>query len=119
MSTPWAYGLLDRQYEDFSEHSTYVPRNVEPLCAALEKQDLSGIAERMYNIFETGVLPERPVAEKIRKTLMGQGALGAMMSGSGPSVFGIFPDEKVARKAANALGEEGIFACVCRPIEKR
>ncbi|MBQ8344937.1 MAG: 4-(cytidine 5'-diphospho)-2-C-methyl-D-erythritol kinase, partial [Clostridia bacterium] len=82
VSTPWAYGLLDRTYADFGEESDYRPYSTEALCCALSEQDVSGVARAMYNIFEGSVVAERPVARAIRTVMEEEGALRAMMSGS-------------------------------------
>ena len=62
--------------------------------AALEAGDLAGVARQMYNVFED-VLEPRRMAEirEIESALIDCGALGASMSGSGPSVFGLFQDQ--------------------------
>lgn len=117
VSTPWAYGRLDRLHADFGEQSDYRPRGVEVLRDALAHADLSRMASAMYNIFESPVLAERPVAVQIRQTLLDAGALGAMMSGSGPSVFGVFDDREVAEAAAGKLAELNLPSYVCHPIE--
>lgn len=119
VSTPWAYGLLDRLYDDFSEKSFYEPCPTEGLLEALEKGNLDLLSERIYNIFEAPVLAERPVARQIREQMLASGAIGAMMSGSGPSVFGVFRKEREALDAVRALTESGVFACVCKPIARK
>ena len=65
------------------------------LLAALAAGDLAGVARRMYNVFED-VLPERRGAEvqRIKNALVQQGALGASMSGTGSTVFGLFDREE-------------------------
>ena len=70
----------------------------------------------LYNVFEAPVLERRPVAREIKKTIIENGAAGAMMSGSGPSVFGLFEDEESAKRAAEAVLQMGYFAAVCRPV---
>lgn len=74
------------------------------LIAALEAGDLPGVARRMYNVFE-GVLPARRGAEvrSIKNTLIQCGALGASMSGTGPTVFGLFDDWEAAKRARAVL----------------
>ncbi len=76
------------------------------LLSALKAGDLGGVARRMYNVFED-VLPERRRAEimDIKNALIQYGALGAAMSGTGPTVFGLFADGECARLAFNALQE--------------
>lgn len=80
--------------------------DTEGLLAALEAGDLAGVARRMYNVFED-VLPERQrvrVAD-IKNTLIQHGALGANMSGTGPTAFGLFDREGAARAAEAHLRE--------------
>ena len=81
--------------------------DTDGLLAALEGGDLAGVARRMYNVFED-VLPERQGARvaDIKNTLIQQGALGATMSGSGPTAFGLFDDEEAAKRAAALLSEQ-------------
>ena len=71
------------------------------MLAALEAGDLAGVARRMYNVFED-VLPERQRARvtDIKNLLIQRGALGANMSGTGPTAFGLFEEEAAAREAA-------------------
>ena len=64
----------------------------------------------MYNIFESVVLPECPLAEEARAKLLYHGAVNAMMSGSGTAVFGVFTDEEKAALAASELPG----AVICR-----
>lgn len=117
VSTPWAFGLLDTRFSNF-DGSSYTPRGAECLLGAMKNGDVSGMAARLYNVFEEPILAERPVAAKIREEMLGRGALGAMMSGSGPSVFGIFLDEGDAQKAKASLLEMGVFAEICRPVSQ-
>ena len=77
------------------------------LLAALAAGDLPGVARRMYNVFEK-VLPERQevrVAE-IKHTLIQCGALGATMSGTGPTAFGLFQRKELAEEACALLSEQ-------------
>ena len=115
VSTPAAYKSLDEMYGYF-DGSVYAPRytRLDALSAALTDTDLDGVARNAYNVFESAVLPVRPVAQSIRDTLAGNGALFAMMSGSGPSVFGLFRRGN-ASAALDALRAMGIPAWLCRP----
>ena len=76
--------------------------------AALEAGDLAGVARRMYNVFEDA-LPERQRARvnDIKNVLIQSGSLGASMSGTGPTAFGLFDDEGLAREAWERLKEFG------------
>ncbi len=78
--------------------------DTEGIIAALDKGDLGGIARRLYNVFED-VLTDRRGAEirEIKSELVSAGALGAAMSGTGPTVFGIFEDEEEAKAAYQTL----------------
>ena len=74
---------------------------------ALEAGDLIGVARRLYNVFED-VLPRkyRRVFE-LKRALLDLNALGASMTGSGPTVFGLYADHQRAMEAAQALREQG------------
>lgn len=81
--------------------------DTEGMLAALEAGDLVGVARRMYNVFED-VLPERQRERVagIKNVLIQKGALGANMSGTGPTAFGLFAEEKAAREAAALLAQQ-------------
>ena len=117
VSTPWAYRRLDELYANFAENA-YTPVGVEGLSEAVTSGDLTRICDSLYNIFEEPILSERPVAEEIRNCMLEFGAIGAMMSGSGPSVFGIFPDAHRAKKAAQRLCARGFFAEDCHTVKR-
>jgi len=74
--------------------------DTDGIVAALESGDLSGVARRMYNVFED-VLPrgERDIGD-IKYIMLDHGALGAVMTGSGPAVFGLF-DERTRAESAH------------------
>ncbi len=114
-STPWAYGELDRKYGDFAD-GAYSPKDLEPLRDALGAEDLGGISAELYNIFESVVIPQRPVAAAIKQAMLDSGARGAMMSGSGTSVFGLFDNEERAAFAVSKIEELGYAAHLCRPV---
>lgn len=77
------------------------------VLAALEAGDLQGVARRMYNVFED-VLPKQQAARvaSIKHVLIQCGALGAAMSGTGPTAFGLFTDRGQAQEAYTLLSEE-------------
>ena len=86
------------------------------VTAALEAGDLAGVARRLYNVFED-VLEPRRLAEinEIKSILIDCGALGASMSGSGPSVFGLFADEDRAQEARGRLLKSYRDVFLCAP----
>lgn len=86
------------------------------VAAALGAGDLAGVARRMYNVFED-VLEPRRLAEinEVKSVLIDCGALGASMSGSGPSVFGLFEDGARAQEAHDRLLESYRDVFLCAP----
>ena len=77
--------------------------DIDGMIEAIQSKDLNGIAAKMENILETVTIPRYPVIKEIKKIMMDNGALNAMMSGSGPSVFGLFREEKDIQTAYEAL----------------
>jgi len=77
--------------------------DTEGILSSLRDGDLQGIARRMYNVFED-VLPrgEKEIAA-IKYSMLDEGALGAVMTGTGPAVFGIFDIKNNAKKAYERL----------------
>jgi len=88
------------------------------IVKALGRGDLTGTARRMYNVFED-VLPRRTqeVAE-IKYTLLDKGALGAVMTGSGPAVFGLFDNEVYAQKAYEFLKDSYRECFLAETVER-
>lgn len=118
VSTPAAYKALDTLYGSF-DPAAYTPHTegLKALKTALWQGDLTVLCGSVFNLFESVVLPERPVARGIKETLLSAGAITAMMSGSGPSVFGIFPKgDGSAQRAKEMLEAQGIPAWVCEPV---
>ncbi len=110
VSTPAAYKKLDEMY-DFSARSV----DAGEFAVLIGSGELPAIANGMTNIFESAVLPHHAEAREIKDILSSAGALRAMMSGSGPSVFGIFETESLAQSAQRALLEKGIASHLCKP----
>lgn len=101
VSTKTVYEKLDSR--EIAEHP-----DIDGLLAGLLNQDLDKVVSSMGNVLEYVTIEDYPVIDKIKKAMMKAGALGAMMSGSGPTVFGIFRDRKTARTAQNTLKNKGI-----------
>ena len=74
----------------------------------LEAQDLTALAGHMGNVLESVTVPMHPEIERIKEMMMEKGALAAMMSGSGPTVFGIFAEEEKAYEAKTRIRNSGI-----------
>lgn len=118
VSTPWAYGLLDQLFDGFTDPVRYTPKSVEPLREACARGDLAAVGQTMYNVFEEPVLSRRPVAARLLALLQSCSPIGVRMSGSGPSVFGIFLEQTEANAAAELLREKGYRAYLCHPTPR-
>ena len=92
--------------------------DINGMRLALETGDLPGVAARLGNVFE-GVLPEEyHEVFHIKKRLMELSALNAAMSGSGPTVFGVFAEQETARRAAEVLKETYQQTYLAMPVKK-
>ena len=77
--------------------------DIDGMIQDIENQDILGMTSRMENVFEPGIIGEYPVIQEIKDLMEANGALKAMMSGSGPTVFGVFDDRSKLRKATEVL----------------
>ncbi len=102
VSTAFVYGNLH------ADRLAWHP-DIDGMIAALQKGDLDGITGRLGNVLETVTVKAHPVIEQIKELLRKQGAENALMSGSGPTVFGIFKEKETAARAAEAV-ERGRLA---------
>ena len=110
--TPKAYKSLDERFDSFREyHTSHTP---DRMIEAIGSYDLKTVCGEMYNIFEDVVLPHCPLAANAKRIMLENGALGAMMSGSGATVFGIFDrdDEGRAIYAKETLENAGVKAYI-------
>lgn len=110
VSTPLAYRLLDRQYgaslrEDFGDFEGFLSSLADPLPSHL------------HNTFESVILPLHPEAAYIRKVLGESGGI-PLMSGSGPTVFGLFADPDKARAAYEMLTAKGTEVYLTKAISR-
>jgi len=105
VSTAAAYGKIDALAYRISHSAGSV----------IEDLKSGRIPSNMHNSFEDVVLHENEEAAMIKAKMLELGAKSAMMSGSGPSIFGLFEDEDCAKRALNALSVHGILAFTCRP----
>lgn len=116
ISTPWGYGKLDELHGNFA-----VPKAPDErpalLCRAMRENTLLEHTSCLFNIFEEIVPALRPHVGEIKDVMSRHGALCSMMSGSGPSVFGIFPDAQSGALAVNALQSIGAAAFLCHPTK--
>ena len=96
VSTKWVYDKLSLNAQ--TNHP-----DIDQLIIDIKQQDLKAMASHMGNILEEVTIKEYPVIAQIKDHLMEHGAIIAMMSGSGPTVFALFEERGAARDAADAL----------------
>lgn len=111
---PQCYVLIGKPGISVSTKFVYANLNLGPdthhpdidgMIQALQNGDLYGITDRMENVLESVTIPAYPVIETIKDHMKAHGAVNAMMSGSGPTVFGIFDDKEKAEYACEKLRE--------------
>ena len=95
-------------YEKLDAHEIENHPDIDGVLEGLERQDLKKIASSMGNVLERVTVEEYPVIEEIKEMMKENGALNAMMSGSGPTVFGLYSDKRMAKEAAQKIKESGI-----------
>lgn len=114
VSTPAAYGKLDALHGFFVEPTPSDPR-AERILSALRTGTIADACVDFYNMFEEVVPTEQPYVNRIKQIMTEGGAIRAMMSGSGPSVFGVFSTVEDATRVCEALRQSGAAAFVCEP----
>lgn len=82
--------------------------DIDGMITDIKKQDLPAIARDMGNVLETVTIPDYPVIEEIKDSMKASGAINAMMSGSGPTVFGLYENEDQAKKAYEQMRQSGL-----------
>ncbi|MDR1801797.1 MAG: 4-(cytidine 5'-diphospho)-2-C-methyl-D-erythritol kinase [Lachnospiraceae bacterium] len=95
-------------FEQYDYAKDIVHPDLSRLIGGLEKGDLKEIAAGMGNVLEQVTAKHHPVITRLKESLIRLGALNAIMSGSGPTVFGIFDDDAKARRAAKRLHFGGL-----------
>lgn len=90
-------------YEKLDSHEIEDHPDIDGILAGLKAGDLKKVAGSMGNVLERVTVDAYPVIDQIKEMMIKEGALNAMMSGSGPTVFGIFEEKAMARKAADAI----------------
>lgn len=117
VSTPWAYGALDEKYDGFraKKDADWRPDAIAKLW---KNGALIDSCAHFYNIFEEVVPTVQGDVNAIKAIMTEGGAAYAMMSGSGPSVFGIFEAASAAASVCETLRAAGAVAFVCHPCGK-
>lgn len=101
VSTKFVYEHLDAQGVD--KHP-----DIDAMVAAIQAGDLTGILPHMENVLETVTIPAHPIIKEIKQLMITYGAHASLMSGSGPTVFGIFTDETKAKESYTKLCKTGV-----------
>ncbi len=111
VSTKEVYEALDSR--EITEHP-----DGDGMIRAIREKDLKGITDRLGNVLADVTQPKYPVIGELRELMMAQGALGSLMSGSGPTVFGIFSSEEAAQAGAEQIRKKGLTGqvFVTRPM---
>lgn len=105
ISTKWAYENWARAVP-VEAGLTAHPPEVSLLLRALAEDDLAGVSQCLFNSLEAPSVRKFPVLELIKKVMRDGGAAGALMSGSGATVFGLFASEPAAEKSAQRVREQ-------------
>lgn len=117
VSTPWAYGELDRKF-DYFQGTPKKDLRPEKIATLWKNGEIFSSAEHFFNLFEEVVPAAQKSVNTVKEEMNRHGAIFSMMSGSGPSVFGIFKNAEDAGCACEALNGMGASAFVCHPCEK-
>ncbi|MDR3592703.1 MAG: 4-(cytidine 5'-diphospho)-2-C-methyl-D-erythritol kinase [Negativicutes bacterium] len=96
VSTAWAY-------QNYRPEAVDAHPDIPGLTACLEKQDLAGVARRLGNVLESVTIPAHPEIAALKQEMIQCGAMACLMSGSGPTVFGLAGDKAQARRIAASL----------------
>jgi 4-diphosphocytidyl-2-C-methyl-D-erythritol kinase len=95
-------------YQNLKLDDETIHPDIDGLIGNIRHRDFDGICGKMGNVLESVTIPNYPVVQKIKEQMLLSGASAAMMSGSGPTVFGLFSDEDTARKAKTDMRKSGL-----------
>lgn len=95
-------------YENLHIETVEKHPDIDGMIDAIKTGSLDGVAEKMENVLEIVTIKRYPEIETMKKCLLENGAENALMSGSGPTVFGIFKEEKIAKQALSKLQKTGL-----------
>lgn len=99
VSTAFVYGHI--RPNQIKKHP-----DVEKMVEAINNQDLKMLAGLLSNVMEEVTIPEYPIIQDIKEVMLENGALNSIMSGSGPTVFGLYADKESAKKTVELLKEK-------------
>lgn len=90
--------------------------DIDGILSCMKEKDLKCVGESIKNIMEPSIISENPIISQIKESMMENGALGALMSGSGPTVFGIFDDYDKIAYAKKQLEKQIAIVHMCKTI---
>ncbi len=82
--------------------------NVERMITSIQQGELYSMCEDMQNVLETVTIPVHPIIEQIKCVMKDHGAITSLMSGSGPTVFGIYESQSLCQEAYDAICATGM-----------
>lgn len=95
-------------YQNLKLDENTVHPDIDALIWDIKKKDLQAVAGDLGNVLESVTIPSYPIIADIKAKMMESGAMNALMSGSGPTVFGIFADENQAKRAYEKMKDSGL-----------
>lgn len=95
-------------YEHLDAVETQTHPDIDGILSAIRDGDLAGITSRLGNVLERVTAEKYPVIDRIKQEMLLSGAMGSLMSGSGPTVFGIYGSKEQARAARDNLERTGL-----------
>ena len=90
-------------YENLEADKLSYHPDIDGMMESIRQSNLNGVADRLSNVLETVTEKKYPIISQIKTAMMDAGALNSLMSGSGPTVFGIYEDKDTAMKALNKI----------------
>ena len=90
-------------YENLHADTLAVHPDIDGMAEALSRQDLKGVSSRLGNVLETVTIAQYPIIGNIKKAMLESGAMNSLMSGSGPTVFGLYQTKQLAEAAREKL----------------
>ncbi|MBZ2175087.1 4-(cytidine 5'-diphospho)-2-C-methyl-D-erythritol kinase [Schnuerera sp. xch1] len=103
-------------YDNLDLYNKEKVADIEKIVRYIEEDNIVKVATSMTNVLEGFVIKEYPIIKEIKKDMIEYGALGSIMSGSGPTVFGIFDDEKKLYNCKEMLEKKVEKVIVTRTI---
>ena len=101
VSTAFVYGNI-------KPHEIEKRPDIEGMVNAIKEQNLYKLSERLYNVMEDITVPRYPIIQEIKTVMLDNGALNSIMSGSGPTVFGLYDDKSKAEQTVELLKVKGL-----------